>query len=603
MCGITGYTGGGDAVAHLLAGLRALEYRGYDSAGVALVDTDGQMRVVKTKGRLRALEDRLQKCPIEAHCGIGHTRWATHGAPSDANAHPHGTHRLYLVHNGIIENERELREELCARGYRFASQTDTEAAAFLLDSIYQQDGDALSSLTKAAARLRGSYALGVIFGDRPQEIYAVRQGNPLIVARGEGGCMIASDIPAVLRFSRDCYVLQDGEIACVRPEGAAFYDGEGRPVAKAVETIEWNVEAAERGGFKHFMLKEINEEPQVVRQTLGRYVKGGLPDLYGAFEKPCQRLSIVACGTAMHAGLVGKWLIESLARVPVEVSIASEFRYNRPLLLPGQQVIAISQSGETADTLAAVRLAKGEGASTLGVVNVPGSSVAREVDQALITCAGPEISVASTKAYTVQLMMMYLIAVRLGLAHGTIEEARARRIVEGLTALPEAIAQVVAAGAAIERMSAALDEAENCFFIGRGLDYPGAMEGSLKLKEITYIHSESYAAGELKHGAISLITQGMPVVALATDARLGEKMRSNMREVASRGARVLLLASPETAALAADADQALILPCAEAIFAPAAAAVAMQLLAYHAAVRRGCDVDKPRNLAKSVTVE
>ncbi len=603
MCGIMGYTGKADATGRLLAGLRALEYRGYDSAGVAVMDAENRVRIVKTKGRLRALEDRLEKCPVHGHCGIGHTRWATHGAPSDANAHPHGTDRLYVVHNGIIENDRELRAELGARGYAFQSQTDTEAAACLLDSLYAGMEDPLAALRAAVARLRGSYALGVIFLDHPEEIYAVREGNPLIVALGEDGGMIASDIPAVLRFARDCYVLEDGEIARVRADGAEFFDRDGRPVCKRPERIEWSTEAAERGGFAHFMLKEIHEEPLAVRQTLGRYVKDGLPDLRGAFDGECERLTMVACGTAMHAALVGKWLMEWLVRIPVEVCIASEFRYNRPVLSPNQRVVAISQSGETADTLAAVRLAKSLGARTVGVVNVPGSSVAREVDQALITCAGPEISVASTKAYTVQLMMMYLTAVQLGLARGALSRERARQIVAALTALPAAIETAIAQSERIQRMAACFDDAENCFFIGRGLDYPGAMEGSLKLKEITYIHSESYAAGELKHGAISLITRGMPVVALSTQEELKEKMRSNMREVASRGARVLLLATPQTAELAGDAEEAFILPDTDALLTPATAAVAMQLLAYYAAVRRGCDVDKPRNLAKSVTVE
>ena len=415
--------------------------------------------------------------------------------------------------------------------------------------------------------------------------------------------MIASDIPAVLRFARDCYVMGDGEIARVRAGGAEFFGSDGRPLQKKAEVIEWNMEAAERGGYPHFMLKEIHEEPAVVRQTLGRYVKDGLPDLRGAFDGGCQRLTIVACGTAMHAGLVGKWLIERIARVPVDVAIASEFRYNGPIFLPGHRVVAISQSGETADTLAAVRLAKAQGVPTVGVVNVPGSSVAREAGQALITCAGPEISVASTKAYAVQLMMMYLAAIRLGLDRGTLGEAGARKLVASLLSLPDAIGAVIAQDAHIGRMAACLDDAENCFFIGRGLDYPGAMEGSLKLKEITYIHSESYAAGELKHGAISLITRGMPVVALSTQEALKEKMLSNMREVASRGARVLLLATPRTRELAGDANEAFILPDTGELLTPATAAVAMQLLAYHAAVRRGCDVDKPRNLAKSVTVE
>jgi len=603
MCGITGYTGGGDAVKYLLQGLRALEYRGYDSAGVAAVDGDGAFRVVKTKGRLRALEDRLEKCPIRSNCGIGHTRWATHGAPSDENAHPHGTDRLYVVHNGIIENDRELRKELSEAGYAFSSETDTEAAACLLDSIFLKTGDPLQSLREMARRLRGSFALGVVFRDRPGEIYAVREGNPLIAAECEGGAMIASDIPAVLKFSRRCYVLEDGEIARVRPDGIAFFDRDGRGIAKKPEKIEWNVESAERGGFQHFMLKEIHEEPQAVRQTLGRYVKDGLPDLGGALDDGCDRLTIVACGTAMHAGLVGKWLIEKLARVPTEVSIASEFRYNDPVLKPGQRVIAISQSGETADTLAAVRLAKALGARVLAVVNVPGSSVAREADDVLITCAGPEISVASTKAYTVQLVMLYLIAVQIGLVNGALDGERARALVREMQELPRAVERVIAESGQIRKMAKLLDEAENCFFIGRGLDCPGAMEGSLKLKEISYIHSESYAAGELKHGAISLITAGMPVVALATSAALKEKMRSNMREARSRGARVLLIAAPGTEDLAEDADETLALPGADALLSPVSAAVAMQLLAYHAAVRRGCDVDKPRNLAKSVTVE
>lgn len=607
MCGITGYTGSADAVERLLAGLRALEYRGYDSAGIA-VFTDGHFQAIKTKGRLSALEGRLEKCPVHSHCGIGHTRWATHGAPSDTNAHPHGTDHLFVVHNGIIENDREIKEELIAKGYTFRSETDTEAAAVLLDMLYTTAGDPMAAIRKMAGRLRGSYAMGIVFEDVPDTIYAVRQGNPLIAATGADGSMIASDIPAILKFSQSCYILEDGEIAVVRPQSIRFFGADGVEKTKTPEKIEWNIEAAERGGFEHFMLKEIHEEPEAVRRTLGRYVRDGLPRLGNLLSdegtRRVRRLHIVACGTAMHAGLVGKWLIERLARIPTEVSIASEFRYADPVLDPDDLVVAISQSGETADTLAAVRLARARGVKVLAIVNVPGSSVARESDEALITCAGPEIAVASTKAYVVQLSMMYLAAIRLGISQGALTPDRARELIEEMqTALPDAIQAVIDQKERVRVAAKRFDEAENCFFIGRGLDCASAMEGSLKLKEITYIHSESYAAGELKHGAISLITQGMPVVALSTDAGLAEKMLSNIQAVRARGANVLLLCTRATESLRSAANEVVVLPDTEPLFTPVTAVVVMQLLAYYAAVRRGCDVDKPRNLAKSVTVE
>ncbi len=607
MCGIIGYTGREDAVSRLMAGLTALEYRGYDSSGIAAFE-GGALKIVKAKGRLKNIREKLEANPIRSNCGIGHTRWATHGEPSDVNAHPHGTDRLYLVHNGIVENYLEWKRFLESHGYRFLTETDTEVAAKLIDYHYVKTGDPFRALTEAAAELTGAYAFGVVFRDAPGVIYAARKDSPLIVAPGEDGSYMASDIPALLRYTRSYYQLEPGEIAILTPEGIRFADFSGAPVEKRLETAQWDVEAAEKGGYAHFMLKEIHEEPDAVLRTLRPRVRDGLPALDlpaldAAKLRGLNRLIIVGCGTAMHAGLVGKGAIERLARLPVEVAISSEFRYADPILTEKDLVVLISQSGETADSLAALRLAKARGAATLGVVNAVGSSIAREADAVLYTWAGPEIAVASTKAFTVQLVAMYLLALAAALARETIAPAEAEALVgEMLTAIPEAIRQVIGRKEEIQALADRYRHAENLFFIGRGLDWALSQEGSLKLKEISYIHSEAYAAGELKHGAISLITKGMPVIALATDDALYPKLLSGVKEVKARGARVILIAqegAPDDGA----ADDRFLLPRVSQLLTPLVSATMLQLFAYYVAVLRGCDVDKPRNLAKSVTVE
>ncbi len=607
MCGIIGYTGREDAVSRLMAGLTALEYRGYDSSGIAVFD-GGALKTVKAKGRLANIREILEAHPIESGCGIGHTRWATHGEPSDVNAHPHGTERLYLVHNGIVENYLEWKRFLESHGYSFQTETDTEVAAKLIDYHYAKTRDPFRALTEAAGELTGAYAFGVVFRDAPGVIYAARKDSPLIVASGADGSYMASDIPALLKYTRSYYQLEPGEIAILSPDGIRIADFSGAPVSKRLETAQWDVEAAEKGGYAHFMLKEIHEEPDAVLSTLRPRVREGLPalDLPALDEarlRGLNRLIIVGCGTAMHAGLVGKGAIEKLARLPAEVSISSEFRYADPILTERDLVVLISQSGETADSLAALRLAKSRGAMTLGVVNAVGSSIAREADAVLYTWAGPEIAVASTKAFTVQLIAMYLVALAIALARGTIAPAEAEALIrEMLETVPEAIRRVIGRKEEIQALADDYRHAENLFFIGRGLDWALSQEGSLKLKEISYIHSEAYAAGELKHGAISLITKGMPVIALATDDALYPKLLSGVKEVKARGARVILIA-PEGAPDDGAADDRFLIPRVSALLAPLVSATMLQLFAYYVAVLRGCDVDKPRNLAKSVTVE
>jgi len=607
MCGIIGYTGREDAVSRLMAGLTALEYRGYDSSGIAAFE-GGALKIVKAKGRLANIEKILEERPISSHCGIGHTRWATHGEPSDLNAHPHGTERLYLVHNGIVENYLEWKRFLASHGYQFQTETDTEVAAKLIDYHYAKSHDPIKALTETADELTGAYAFGVVFRDVPGTIFAARKDSPLIVAPGEDGSYMASDIPALLKYTRAYYQLEPGEIAVLRPEGIEIVDFSGAPVDKKLETAQWDVEAAEKGGYAHFMLKEIYEEPDAVLRTLRPRVSEGLPALdLPALTKErlraLNRLIVIGCGTAMHAGLVGKGAIERLARLPVEVAISSEFRYADPILTERDLVVVISQSGETADSLAALRLAKSRGATTLGVVNVVGSSIAREADGVLYTWAGPEIAVASTKAFTVQLIAMYLLALELSLARETIEPDEAKAVIHDmLTEIPDAIERVIGQKEKIQALADDYRHAENLFFIGRGLDWALSQEGSLKLKEISYIHSEAYAAGELKHGAISLITKGMPVIALATDDALYPKLLSGVKEVKARGARVILIAqegAPDDGA----ADDTLLIPRVRPLLTPLVSATALQLFAYYVAVLRGCDVDKPRNLAKSVTVE
>lgn len=607
MCGIIGYIGKENSVAHLMKGLEALEYRGYDSAGVAFFDRDGGLHCVKAAGRLRNVEEKLAGVPEKdgSHCGIGHTRWATHGAPTDINSHPHGTASLMLVHNGIIENHAELKSELAALGYTFVSDTDTEVAAKLLDHYYKEEmRDPAKAIARLISRVTGSYAFGILFADDPEHIWAVRKDSPLIIGLGKTGNFIASDITAILGSTKDYYELDEGEIARVGEKDVVITKDDAE-VKKEKKTATWDVEAAERGGYAHFMLKEIHEEPEAMSKTLRSRIKDGLPCFDGdgiddGVLRNISRLHIVACGTAMHAGLIAKVLIERFARIPTVVDIASEFRYNDPIIGADDLVVIISQSGETADSLAALRLAKAKGAHTLAVVNVTGSSIAREADSVLYTLAGPEIAVASTKAYTVQTSLLSLFAVKLALLRGRMSEPDASAFVRELyERAPKAVDEMIARADEIRAAAERIRTTEDLFFIGRGADSCLAAEGSLKLKEISYIHSEAYAAGELKHGTISLIVPGTPVVALCTVPELREKMRSNIREVKARGAMVIAVSD----APVEEADLTIVLPeiRSELAFLPAVSA--LQLLAYYTSVARGCDVDKPRNLAKSVTVE
>lgn len=610
MCGIIGYTGNEACVPILLSGLEALEYRGYDSAGIALREGENLV-TVKATGRLARLREKLEASPdFTASCGIGHTRWATHGEPSDRNSHPHSADTLSLVHNGILENYAEIEETLRAAGYEFESDTDTERGAKLLDLFYRKSKDPQDTIRRACKVIRGSYAFGILFKDLPDTVYAVRKDSPLIVAKADKGCLIASDIPAILPYTKEYYRLEEGVIAELTPTAIRFWDAEGQECFPSPETIRWDVEQAQKGGYPHFMLKEIYEEPDALRKTVTPRLRDDLPDFDGDTldEKRLARAStihIVACGTAMHAGLLGKAIIERLARIPVNVEIASEFRYRDPILRPEDPVILLSQSGETADTLAALRHAKAQGLYTLAIVNVIGSSVAREADGVLYTRAGPEIAVASTKAYSVQCALLYLLALRLSLIRGRISEEEAAAVARRMREdLPLVIEQTLGLNDSILRIAKRLLSAEHVFYIGRDIDWSVCTEGSLKLKEISYVHSEAYAAGELKHGTISLITDGVPVIALATAERICEKTISGMREVRSRGAYLVALTTPDLAKkYQFPCDELLILPPVEEILAPFPAVVALQLLAYHVSALKGLDVDKPRNLAKSVTVE
>ncbi|MBQ7320977.1 MAG: glutamine--fructose-6-phosphate transaminase (isomerizing) [Clostridia bacterium] len=620
MCGIIGYVGEEHALPHLLEGLRTLEYRGYDSVGVTVsLGGEEPLLTVKTKGKLRELTEKLKTHPAAAdgRCGIGHTRWATHGAPDDKNAHPHTTRHLSLVHNGIIENDAELRAELREAGISLLSDTDTEAAAWLLDRLYADSRDPVDALFRTAERLRGSYAFAVIFKDRPEVIYAMRRDSPLIVARGAQGCALASDVPALLRHSRACARLPEDTVAILRRDGIHAVNRRGFAVSLPTEEVAWDTEQAQKGGYAHFMRKEIDEQPDALRRTLSPRIRDGLPH----FSLPSldtdrirrvRSLRMIACGTAMHAGLVGKRLIEQLARLPVQVEIASEFRYRDPLLDPaGELCVFLSQSGETADTLAALRHARAAGVPTLAIVNVVGSSVAREADEVLYTLAGPEIAVASTKAYSVQCALLTLLALRLALVNGRMTEEAVRACVRSLCEdVPAAVTATLAMSDRIAALVPPLAACEHLYFIGRGIDADLCTEGSLKLKEISYIHSEAYPAGELKHGTISLIEEGTPVLALMTDPSLSAKTLTAIREVRARGAHVLTVTTAALAdALSLSAENVLLLPAipsAAALPAPFAlfpAACALQLLAYHTALARGCHIDQPRNLAKSVTVE
>ena len=606
MCGIVGYVGRRNAQDVLLDGLEKLEYRGYDSAGVALA-LEGGIRVVKSKGRLAELRKRLAvEALARSGCGIGHTRWATHGEPSDVNSHPHSTPRVSIVHNGIIENYGVLKERLMAKGYTFESETDTEVLVKLIDSCYE--GEPLKALRAALAMVRGSYALAVLFRDFPDTLFAVKRESPLIVGWGEEENFIASDIPALLKYTRRYSVLEEGDMAVVNADGIRFYNEFAEPVEREVLTANWDQEAAEKGGYPHFMLKEINEQPAAITATVSPRVENGLPDLRvpELTDERLRRIGtvhLVGCGTAMHAGMVGKAAIEALARVPAQVEIASEFRYRNPILRPEDLVIIISQSGETSDTLAALKLAKSRGVPVLAIVNVVGSSIARAADYVMYTYAGPEIAVASTKAYMVQMCVLYLFALRLAYARGMQTDAEIRRLTAELLRAGEVIKPRLADCEQIKYLASRFVNTQSCFFIGRGFDYSLSLEGSLKLKEISYVHSDAYAAGELKHGTISLVTDGVPVIALATQKQVYEKTISNAKETKSRGAKVLLFTTRDAVVPDGVADYVVRLDDYDDLLMPLQLIVPLQLFAYYMAVLRGCDVDKPRNLAKSVTVE
>ena len=606
MCGIVGYVGKRNAQDVLLDGLEKLEYRGYDSAGVALA-LEGGIRVVKSKGRLAELRKRLAvEALARSGCGIGHTRWATHGEPSDVNSHPHSTPRVSIVHNGIIENYGVLKERLMAKGYTFESETDTEVLVKLIDSCYE--GEPLKALRAALAMVRGSYALAVLFRDFPDTLFAVKRESPLIVGWGEEENFIASDIPALLKYTRRYSVLEEGDMAVVNADGIRFYNEFAEPVEREVLTANWDQEAAEKGGYPHFMLKEINEQPAAITATVSPRVENGLPDLRvpELTDERLRRIGtvhLVGCGTAMHAGMLGKAAIEALARVPAQVEIASEFRYRNPILRPEDLVIIISQSGETSDTLAALKLAKSRGVPVLAIVNVVGSSIARAADYVMYTYAGPEIAVASTKAYMVQMCVLYLFALRLAYARGMQTDAEIRRLTAELLRAGEVIKPRLADCEQIKYLASRFVNTQSCFFIGRGFDYSLSLEGSLKLKEISYVHSDAYAAGELKHGTISLVTDGVPVIALATQKQVYEKTISNAKETKSRGAKVLLFTTRDAVVPDGVADYVVRLDDYDDLLMPLQLIVPLQLFAYYMAVLRGCDVDKPRNLAKSVTVE
>ena len=612
MCGIVGYVGTEQAAPILLAGLSKLEYRGYDSAGIAIRNEDtGDITVVKAKGRLKILSEKTNDGrAVPGTCGIGHTRWATHGEPSENNAHPHCTDdkSVVLVHNGIIENYQELKDKLIKSGYAFYSQTDTEIAVKLVDYYYRKTGTPLEAISRAMLRIRGSYAFGIMFHDHPGKIFAARKDSPLIIGKSQTGCLIASDVPAILDKTRNVYYIGNHEIAELSQDEIHFYNIDREEIQKEQVEIKWDAESAEKGGYEHFMLKEIHEQPRAVRDTIGAYVKDGKIDLSetGLTDEKLQeieRIYIVACGSAYHVGMVGKYVIEELADIPVEVDLASEFRYRNPKLVKNSLVVIVSQSGETADSLAALRLAKERKIPVLGIVNVVGSSIARESDYILYTYAGPEISVATTKAYSTQLIAMYLLAIQAAKVKDVIAEERYAALIEELGTLPEKIQKTLDDKERIQWFASKYANAKDVFFIGRGIDYAISMEGSLKMKEISYIHSEAYAAGELKHGTISLIEDGILVVGVATQAALFEKTISNMVGVKSRGAYLMGLTTYGNYNIEDTADFAVYVPQTESFFATSLAIVPLQLMGYYVSVAKGLDVDKPRNLAKSVTVE
>ncbi|MBR1863419.1 MAG: glutamine--fructose-6-phosphate transaminase (isomerizing) [Ruminococcus sp.] len=606
MCGIVGYVGARECTEVLLNSLSKLEYRGYDSAGIAVFE-DGEIRTRKSKGKIQDLVSKMEtEGRITGHCGIGHTRWATHGEPSDVNSHPHGNANVTIVHNGIIENYKKIKEFLTRKGYVFESETDTETVAKLLDCFYE--GNPMQTIQRVLDEIEGSYALGIMFRDYPGRIYAVRKDSPLIVAVGENEAFIASDVPAILKYTKNYYLLEQDEIAVLDNGRVEFFDDHGAPKKKQMLVADFDEEAAKKGNYPHYMIKEIHDQPVSIKTTVTPRIVNGMPNLEECgmtYErlKNYKNIFVVACGTAMHAGLVGKYVIEKLARVSVTVDVASEFRYRDPILSKDDLVILVSQSGETADTLEAMRLAKRNGTDTLAIVNVKGSSIARDADMVIYTHAGPEISVASTKAYMVQLSVFYLIAFSLAYANGRITEEECRHLVEQLTQVPDQIEEILKTPENCQYVASQLVNADNLLYIGRGLDYALSMEGSLKLKEISYIHSESYAAGELKHGTISLVTEEMPVIAVATQRDLFEKTISNVKEVKSRGAYVVLVTHEGQEVDKEAADCIITVPSIDDLLMPMTAVVPLQLIAYYTSVLRGNDVDKPRNLAKSVTVE
>ena len=608
MCGIVGYIGKEQAAPIILDGLSKLEYRGYDSAGMAVYDGE-RIRLQKAIGRLKILENLTRGGEtMPGSCGIGHTRWATHGAPSDNNAHPHTNQEgsIAVVHNGIIENYIPLKKKLTDKGYHFVSETDTEVLAHLLNYYYK--GNPMEAITKVLHRVEGSYALGIMFADHPGEIYAARKDSPLIVGQNDRGCFIASDVPAILKYTRTVYYMENQEVAILRPDGLQFFSLEEEELVKEPSTIDWDADAAEKAGYEHFMLKEMYEQPRTIADTISPRIVNNdivIEGLKMTDEelRSINKIHIVACGSAYHAGVTGKYVLEGLARIPVEVDVASEFRYRDPILEEGNMIIVISQSGETADTLAALRESRQRGQKVLGIVNVVGSSIAREADACLYTWAGPEIAVATTKAYSAQLAALYLLAMKLAKVRHTVDEEMFRKLLEDLRCLPDQIELLLGQKEKIQHFANRYLGARDIFFIGRGIDYAISLEGSLKLKEISYIHSEAYAAGELKHGTISLIEDGTLVVALSTQPALFQKTISNIVEVKARGAFVMAVTNEENKAIEKASDYVVYLPATNRFFTNSLAIIPLQLFAYYVAVGRGCDVDKPRNLAKSVTVE
>ena len=608
MCGIVGYIGKEEAAPILLDGLSKLEYRGYDSAGIAIFDGES-INVAKTKGRLKVLSELTHDGRmLPGTLGIGHTRWATHGSPSDTNAHPHlnSEETIVVVHNGIIENYLKLKKKLESKGYRFVSETDTEVIAHLLDYYYR--GNPLEAVTKIMHRMEGSYALGIIFKDHPNELYAVRKDSPLIVGHTDGGSIIASDVPAVLKYTRDVYFIENEEIVRLTEQNMEFFTVDEEPLKKEPVHIDWDANAAEKGGYEHFMLKEMYEQPKAIADTFSPRIKDGRIEIeeLGMDDeaiRAVKKIVIVACGSAYHTGMTSKYIFEGMARIPVEVDLASEFRYRDPILTDGTLVIVISQSGETADSLAALREAKEKGCKVLGIVNVVGSSIAREADNVMYTWAGPEIAVATTKAYSCQLIALYLLAMKFAHVRGTISEGELAEMIEELKKLPAQVEMLLNNKDRIQKFANRYLAAKSIFFIGRGIDYAISMEGSLKLKEVSYIHSEAYAAGELKHGTISLIEDGTLVTALLTQENLYKKMISNIEEVKTRGAFVMAVTNEGHIDVEKAADYVIYIPKTNKYFTNSLAIIPLQLFGYYVAVGRGCDVDKPRNLAKSVTVE